>query len=414
MLAFSPSLAKLDTLNSHRSTLESFGKKVEEKAKALRSAELLFGAKKAEWDGMSELAGELRANSDEVIVLCEGMAEALVRAVISTCTVGHRETNEIKVTPISSNLHLESLKNLGARLKGRRVSLLVLVQGLPSDRMVWCFRILLDALSQARHPDEVKRRVVVATGQPASPWERWAQGSSYRTVSYPHRCSGRYLFFSEPTALLLHLLGLPAWSYVEGGRSFFRQYDKMAETNDPVFAYAALREVQLAEHHRETLVLADESYIHFGRWWRVLTEESRKLFCEESHDGVLWFGSVMKEGASAGRLHWVTEIALEANVEVDVNLKEGDRDTPPLSYPEHTDWEAMETSYRQASSKEREGPGYSQPTVRISLRRRDPFCVGSLFAFFESVVCASHKLAETGDSFALLTPHVIGSSGVRA
>lgn len=414
MLTFSPSLAKLDTLNSHRSTLESFGKKVEEKAKALRSAELLFAAKKAEWDTMQELAGELRANSEEVIVLCEGMAEALVRAIVSTCPVLYGEKSKPQVTPISSNLHLESLSNLGARIKGRRVSLLVLVQGMPSDRLVWCFRFLLDALSQGRHPDEVKRRVVVSTGQPASPWERWAQGSSYRTVSYPHRCSGRYLFFSEPTSLLLHLLGLPAWSYVEGGRSFFRQYDKVVETDDPIFAYAALREVQLAEHHRETLVLTDESYLDFGRWWRVLTEESRKLFCEESNDGVLWFGSVMKEGATTGRLHWVTEIAVEASGDVKLSAKEGERDTPPLTFPELTEWEAMETSYRNAAGGERKGQGYSQPAVRISLRRRDPFCIGSLFAFFESVVCASHKLAETGDNFALLTPHMLGASGVGA
>lgn len=414
MLSFSPSLAKLETLHSHRSTLESFGKKVDEKAKALRSAELLFAAKKADWDSIQELAGELRANSDEIIVLGEGMADALVRAVLSTCPVLFGDRDRIQVTPISSSLHLESLRGLAARIKGRRVSLLVLFQGVPSDRLAWCFRFLLEALSQDRHPDEVRRRVVVSTGQPASPWERWALASAYRTVSYPARCSGRYLFFSEPTSLLLSLMGLPAWSYVEGGRSFFRQYDKMAETEDPIFAYAALREVQLAEHHRETLVLADESYLDFGRWWRVLTEESRKLFCEESNDGVLWVGNIMKEGVASGRLHWVTEVALENSGEVKLNLSSTERDLPPLHSPDVTEWESMEGGYRSAAGVQRSGVGFSQPTVRISLRRRDPFCVGSLFAFYESVVCASHKLAEAGDSLSLFTPHQLSASGVGA
>lgn len=414
MLSFQPSLAKLDSLNSHRSTLESFGKKVDEKSKALRSAEMLFAAKKADWDAASELAAELRANSDEIILLSEGLSETTLRAVLSTCPPLYGANDRLTITAISSSLHTESLRNLVSRIKTKRVSLLVFFQGVPSDRLIWSFRMLLDAIGHNRHPDEVKRRVIVSTGQQASAWERWAQSSSFRTVSYPHRCSGRYLFFSEPTALLLHLMGLPAWSYVEGGRSFFRQYDKMAETDDPIFAYAAMREVQLAEHHRETLVVPDESYLDFGLWWRILTEDSRKLFCEESHDGVLWTGTVLKEGAASGRLHWVTEVALEPAGEVTLVRTLDEKNYPPLNSPELNDWQSMEGGYRSAVADQRASAAYSKPSLRIALRRRDPFCVGALFAFFESVVCASHKLAETGDTFALCSPHLLGASGVGA
>jgi len=72
MLSFSPTLSELESLNSHRSTLESFGKKLDEKSKNLRSVELLFAAKKADWDGVIELAEEFEANSERVIVLTEG------------------------------------------------------------------------------------------------------------------------------------------------------------------------------------------------------------------------------------------------------------------------------------------------------------------------------------------------------
>lgn len=414
MLAFSPELSGLESLHSHRSTLESFGKKVDEKMKNLRAAELLFAAKKADWDATGELASELRANSDRVLILTEGLCERLFRAVQACCSPPVLNS-DFELQMISSSLQSDTLKSVAESLEGQKVSLVLLFQNLPSERMVWAFRILLASLSKGRHPDEVKRRVVVSTGQPASAWERWSQGSSYRTLSFPNRCAGRYLFFSEPTAFLLNLLGHNAWSYVEGGRSFFRQYDKLMELEDPILAYAALREVQLAEHCRETLVLPDETYAELGFWWRAITEDSRKLFSEESNDGLIWLGGVMKETASTNRFHWVTEIAIDSNPELKTDgepTEEGD--APPLACPELENWNILESLYRRKTDEEREGPGYAQPSVRIGLRRRDPLCIGGLFCFLECMVAASHRLAETSDEFSLMTPRAISTTGARA
>ena len=411
MLTFTPSLAGLESLDSHRSTLESFGKKVDEKTKALRSAEMLFGVKKAEWDETEELAAELLANSQRIVVLSEGLCETLFRAIVSSCQGLAQTETGAPVTILSSSVQGEALKSLASALIGKRFSLIVGFEGQPSDRLVLCFRVLLDALSQGRHPEEVARRVIVSTGQAASPWERWAQGSSYRNVSFPHRCAGRYLFFSQPTALLLHLLGFTAWRFVEGGRSFFRQYDKAAETEDPILAYSALREVQLAEHNRETLVLPDNTFQDFGRWWRVLTEDSRKLFCEESSDALVWTGSVMRDCVATDRLHWVTEIAVESTPEMALEHLPAAKDAPPFHSDEIGDWQSMEDLYRGIIREHRAGSEYSQSGIRIGLRRRDPYCLGTLFAFFESVVCASHKLAETSDSFGLCIPYKLATSG---
>lgn len=412
MLSFSPTLSGLDLLNSHRSTLESFGKKVDEKTKALRSAEILFAAKKADWDRVAELAAELQANSEAVLVLTEGLCETLFRATLAVCSppLPNPKTPALKI--LSSSIHGESLESLIQWIKGRKISLFLAYHNTPSDRLFWVFRVLVHALSQGRHPDEVSRRVVVTTGEPATASERWAQGSSYRTVSFPPRCASRYLFFCEPTALLLSLMGLTAWSYIEGGRSFFRQFDKKAETEDPILAYAALREVQLAEHHRETLVLPDETYLDFGNWWRMMTEDSRHIFVEEANDGLVWSGQVLKETATATRQHWVTEISLESTHQLEAEPDVGHN--PPSSVEGVSGWSELEQMYRDKVEQQRHNKSYAQPWIRIGLRRRDPFCVGGLFCFFESVVAASHKLAETTDNFSLLTPHDLKASGASA
>ncbi|MCA9776339.1 MAG: hypothetical protein KC800_06470 [Candidatus Eremiobacteraeota bacterium] len=412
MLSFSPALSGLEILHSHRSTLESFGKKVDEKAKNLRSAEILFAAKKADWDAISELSQELKANSDTILILTEGLCESLFRAVKAFCSPVLPDPKGTRVEILSSALHGESLEALTRWIVGRKVSLVLVYQNTPSERLFWTFRVLLKALSQGRHPDEVHRRVIVSTGEAASSSESWAQRSPFRTISFPPRCASRYLFFCEPTALLLSLMDLTAWSYVEGGRSFFRQFDKKAEIEDPILAYAALREVQLAEHHRETLVLPDETYAPFGEWWKALTEDSRSLFAEESNDGLVWSGRVMKETATATRQHWVTEIAVESSHQLETT--DDKQSNPPTELEKLSGWVELEHLYKKRVDQQREGKSYAQPWIRVGLRRRDPFCIGGIFCFFESVVAASHRLAETSDNFSLLKPHDLATSEVTA
>jgi hypothetical protein len=412
MLSFSPALSELEVLHSHRSTLESFGKKVDEKTKTLRSAEVLFAAKKADWDGIAELSQELKANSDSVLILTEGLCETLFKAVRAFCSPLAPEQTPGRIQILSSSMHAESLEAVAKWIVGRKVTLILAFHNNPSERLFWSFRVLLKALSEGRHPEEVHRRVVVSTGEAASVAESWAQRSPFRTLSFPPRCASRYLFFCEPTALLLNLMDLTAWSYVEGGRSFFRQFDKKAEIEDPVLAYAALREVQLAEHHRETLVLPDESYAPFGEWWKAMTEDSRQLFAEEPNDGLVWNGRVMREAATSSRQHWVTEIAIESTHQLETENDQ--QSVPPTELGALSSWAELEHLYKKRVDHQREGKSYAQPWIRIGLRRRDPFCVGAIFCFFESVVAASHRLAETSDNFSLFKPHNLATSEVSA
>lgn len=404
ILSFTPDLSALEQLKSHSHTLEAFGKKLEEKQKLLRSSEQLFAAKKTDWEAVYELSDEIRANNRGLIVLSEGFPEAVFRATRSLFPPKAFSSDAFPMKIVSSSRNTESLERIGESLVKQNVSLLLALHDAPSPRLIWCFRLLLGYLAKDRNPDELKRRVFVATGEPTSAWERWAQESGFRTLAYPHRGAGRYLFFSEPNALVTNLLGVPAWRCVEGGRSFLRQYDKMGELDDPVFAYASLREVQLTEHHRETLVLPDDSFHGFGRWWRLMTEETRAIFSEETFDGVIWTGRVMQGVLSPNRRHWVTEIGHDTPAKMPTP---GLPNTPPNEHGrgQEQDWGELEKGYDRAVTLHRSGEGFSQPSVRVGLRRGDPFCSGGLMAFFESVVCTCHRLAEIGEESALTLPY---------
>mgnify|MGYP001949611154 CR=1 FL=1 len=150
MLSFSPALSGLEILHSHRSTLESFGKKVDEKTKTLRSAEILFAAKKADWDAIGELSQELKANSEMVIVLTEGLCETVFKAVRAFCSPLHPEQSGSKIKILSSSMHAESLEAVAKWIVGRKVSLVLAFHNTPSERLFWTFRVLLKALSEGR------------------------------------------------------------------------------------------------------------------------------------------------------------------------------------------------------------------------------------------------------------------------
>ena len=403
ILKFSPDFAALDQLQSHCSTLEAFGKKVEQKSKSLRSVELLFSVRKADWEPVGELAGEILANSDGFVILSEGLAETVFRATASALAPPQSQRQRFPIEIVSSSLKQDAVSHLAQRFQKENWTLMVALHDKPSVRLVAILRVLADALSQKRHPEETSRRIVLATCEASSDWERWGSSLGYRNLAFLPRAAGRYLFFGQPNALLISLLGLSPWKCIEGGRSFFRGYEKIGELADPVLGYAALREVQLTEHYKETLVIPDESFKAFGDWWSELTEDSRRIFSEENNDGLVWTGRVMQEKASPGRRHWITEIHLEG-VD-DISLPSVDYEMPDGSCTGSIEsLRSLDQLYAKSLKEHRTLPAYAPPAVDITVRHGDPHCLGGLFAFFEGVVSVSNRLAEASEQYRLATP----------
>ena len=243
--------------------------------------------------------------------------------------------------------------------------------------------------------------MILATGEASSQWGAWARKSHFRTLVFPERCAGRYLFFSEPVAFLLQLMGVPAWQCVEGGRSFLRAFEKQGGLADPVLAYAALREVLLSERARESLMVPDESFRDFARWWRLLGEDSRQEFAEDAGESQILLGAVMSERPPEKGRQWVTEVRVEGDRALTVEaLDEHTLDPWPEASKRH--WAPLEPHYDQALDRQRADQAHAQPCVRLRLRRCDALSVGALFAFFEAAVSASHRLADLDDSWDLL------------
>jgi hypothetical protein len=401
ILQLDPFLADEPLIAGHRAALEAFGKKLEDKQRALRSVDVLFNARAAAWEALAELTEEVAANNRAVVVLTEGLAESTLRAALSIFEGAALERPGLSLRVVSSSLGTEALKRLSEELVSHPVSLCVMFHSEPSPRLLWCYRLLYSCLARGRHQDELRRRVVLAAGESSSNWGTWARKSGFRTLVFPERCAGRYLFFSEPLAFILQLAGIPAWQCVEGGRSFLRAFDKAPGLADPTLAYAALREVQLSERCRETLMVPDETFRDFARWWRLLGEDSRQEFAEDRGESQILLGAVMQERAPEKGRQWVTEIKVEGDRELQVEALDEDALAP---WPDASkrSWAPLEPHYEAALDRQRGDEAHSGPCVRLRIRRCDAMSVGALFAFFEAAIAASHRLADLDDEWDLL------------
>lgn len=401
ILNLDPNLTSEPLLQGHKAALDSFGKKLEDKQKQLRALEVLALARQASWEAVAELTDEIIANNTAVVVLTEGLAENVVRAALAIFEGAALERRSLTLRVVSSSLGTEALGRLSEELVAKPVTLCVIFHSDPSPRLLWCYRLLYSCLARGRQPEELRRRVVLAAGESTSNWGAWARKSGFRTLFFPERCAGRYLFFSEPVAFVLMLAGVPAWQCVEGGRSFVRSFDKQAGLSDQVLAYAALREVQLTEHCRETLMVPDETFRDFARWWRLMGEDSRQEFAEDRGEDQILLGTVMLERAPEKGRQWVTEVRVEGDRELQVQAL--DRDTlDPWPEASKRHWAPLEPHYEAALDQQRADDAHAKPCVRLRLRRCDALSVGALFAFFEAAVSASHRLADLDDEWELL------------
>jgi hypothetical protein len=401
ILHLDPNLTSEPLLQGHKAALEPFGKKLEEKQRQLRALEVLSAARQPTWETISELTEEIKANNTAVVVLTEGLAENVVRAALSLFKGASLERPRLALRVVSSSLGTEALGRLCEELVSQPVTLCVMFHADPSPRLLWCYRLLYSCLARGRQPEELRRRVILAAGESTSNWGGWARTSGFRTLCFPERCAGRYLFFSEPVAFVLMLAGVAAWQCVEGGRSFVRIYDKQAGLNDQVLAYAALREVQLSERSRETLLVPDETFRDFARWWRLLGEDSRQEFAEDQGENQVLLGAVMLERAPEKGRQWVTEVRVEGDRELQVEALDANT-LDPWPGASKRFWAPLEPHYEAALDYQRSDDAHAHPCVRLRLRRCDALSVGALFAFFESAVSASHRLADLDDEWDLL------------
>lgn len=390
-----------------------------------RGAELerLFGRRSpASWLGLPfamrdgdvarlhEMALELRANSDAILVLgppgLEAAAHSLIRMMGPVLPeVGPRM--EFIGRDWSGTQRLARLLEW---LGERRVSLVVLVSERFSPLESACLRILHEHVLRRHGPAETGRRLVLAGSGTPTPMSRQARQSGLRVLDHPLPLPEPYSTLTPAGLLPAALAGVDPTGLLEGARSQARSMEEQDPADLPAVRYALAR-LLLAQKGRNleflgaqgptltglmeeaerilALPLEGKRRVPLPMAWRPETSPSRREpWLEGGPLGA--FGTWFSVPAQIGP-------AIPADI-----LQDGWPGLEELSFGQ--------LEQRQAQAEAAGWRHAGLPVLELRLARLDALSVGAMLCFLQVArgLCAAFHAPEADTKVALSVRHEHG------
>lgn len=232
---------------------------------------LPFAIREGDLARLQEIALELRANSDVLLLLgspgLEAAACSLIRVLGPVLPEGGPRLEFIG-RDWSGTMRLTRLLEW---LGDRRISLVGLISENFSPLNSACLSILHEHVERRHGPAETARRVVLAGSGAQTPLARRAQDSGLRVLEHP-------LFLPEPYAALTPaglfpaaLAGVDPTALLEGARSQARSMEGQEPASLPAVQYALAR-LLLAEDGRDLEFVGAQ-----GHPWTGLAREAERI-----------------------------------------------------------------------------------------------------------------------------------------
>lgn len=367
----------------YEAELAKWGPKLEDLRRNLPALDIPFQIRDAELSQWRELADELRANSDVILILgCGGcllagrmMVEAFRPAVPSDKT---------QLIFVGDHLHPDRYGELLQGLEDRKTSLVMICQNHPPLELVYGYRMLANWVEGRHGTAEARRRIVLISNDDAEAVVSLAQRGEHRRLTLPERTGSQFLAMTAAALFPMACAGLDVGQFVEGARSQARSLDRQAVTEDPCYQYALARQVWLGDHQMgEQLVLEEPGLHAFGHWWRYLMAASSAALGVPAPFPA--FVGMLSDNYTLGALYQnqprlgLIEINVRASqFRVEPTLAEGER---PLA-----------EVYRDARQALSDSRGQLAPQVTLTIDRQDLFSLGALVGFFETVVAINQRL----------------------
>ncbi len=232
---------------------------------------LPFSMREGDLARLQEVAMELRANSDVVLILGSPGLEAAAHSVVRILGPALPEVGpriEFIGRDWSGTARLTRLQEW---LGERRVSLVGLVSERFSPLDSACLRILHGHVRRRHGPAETARRVVLAGSGTQAPLSRRARDSGLRVLEHPLPLPEPYATLTPAGLLPAALAGVDPTGLLEGARSQARSMEAQEPASLPAVQYALAR-LLLAEGGRDLEFLGAQ-----GPPWTGLAQEAERI-----------------------------------------------------------------------------------------------------------------------------------------
>lgn len=334
-------------------------------------------------DAIEQIAAELRACSDCVVVVGIGGSYLGARAVIDALSpVFGGQGPEILYA--GHHLDADYYAQLLAYLEGKRWSIIVISKSGTTTEPAVAYRLLRERHVAQFGPSESARRTVAVTDRQRGALLTLARQAGIRTFVIPDDIGGRYSVLTPVGLLPIAVAGIDLRQLLAGAKAAMGQCRLVSDTN-PAVLYAAARNKLYAEGKKiEMLITYHPRLQYFIEWWKQLFGESEG----KEHKGVFNAGAVfttdlhsMGQYIQQGERHLFETLIEVQNAASGLTVEPTDDDLDGLNYLAGKDLHSINLAASQATLMAHTRGGV--PNLVVSVPRLDAESLGELIYFFE-------------------------------
>ena len=346
---------------------------------------LPFAMREGDLARLQEVALELRANSDVILVLgspgLESAAHSVIRVLGPVLPEGGPRIEFIG-RDWSGTMRLTRLLEW---LGERRISLVGLISERFSPLDSACLRILHGHVERRHGPAETARRVVLAGSGTQAPLSRRARDAGLRVLEHPLPLPEPYAALTPAGLLPAALAGVDPTGVLEGARSQARSMEEQDPASLPAVQYALAR-LLLAEDGRDLEFVGAQ-----GPPWTGLAREAERILAMPLQGNrriplpMAW----CPEAAPSRRDSWLEGGPLKA---FGTWISTPTPDGPAIPEDRLGDgWPGLEEIFlgpleqRQAQAEAAAWRHAGLPVLTLRMARLDPLSTGALIFFLHCV-----------------------------
>jgi glucose-6-phosphate isomerase len=225
----------------------------------------------AEHAKIKELAAQIRAHSEALVVIGIGGSYLGARAVVEALSDGSGPEIIFAGNSLSADYHAKLLK----RLEGKKYSINVISKSGTTTEPAVAFRLFRDHLQKQVGKDELKKRIVATTDAKKGALRKFADEEGYATLVVPDDVGGRYSVLTSVGLLPIAAAGIDIDSLRSGAKAVADASKSADITKNPSAFYAAARNLLYHQGYSVEILSSFEPRLHYvAEWWKQLYGES--------------------------------------------------------------------------------------------------------------------------------------------
>jgi glucose-6-phosphate isomerase len=337
-----------------------------------------------------DAAKKIQQQSNTLVVVGIGGSYLGARAVIEACAVPFQRP-AVDIVYAGNNIDGRYFSKLLDYVEESNFSVNVISKSGTTTEPAIAFRILRDVLNEQFGTLAARERIYATTDSSKGALHDLAFQEDFSMFSIPDNVGGRFSVFTPVGLLPIAAAGINIEGLLAGAISMKERIMQPDATENPAFAYAALRDAFYRKGKKIEVLAGFQSGLQYiSEWWKQLFGES------EGKDGKGLFpaavidttdlhsmGQYIQEGE---RNIFETFVTVD-ETQLDVMIEEAENNADGLNYLAGKTLADVNTSAYEATALAHKDGGV--PNSRIIMPSLSPFAVGELLYFFEYAVAVS-------------------------